>query len=151
MALGDKAYLAAQSCYIIVVNNHNEWLFIHRANTGYQDGLWSLPGGHVRENEPINYAAAREANEEIGIDIDPSTLELVYTLQRNKRQEGIEDRVDHYFMTPNLRGAPQNMEPMLHDAIKWINPNSLPDETVEYIKLVCDRIAHGYRFGLYNW
>ncbi len=151
MALGDKAYLTAQSCYIILANEHNEWLFIHRANTGYQDGLWSLPGGHVREHEPINHATARETKEEVGVVVDLDSIELVYILQRNKQKEDIEDRVDYYFYAKSFLGLPKNMEPNLHDKIRWINPKKLPHETVDYIKLVCDRISQGDRFGVFGW
>ncbi len=38
-----------------------------RLGTGFRDGQWCLPGGHVDPGERIRQAAAREAEEELGI------------------------------------------------------------------------------------
>ena len=51
-----------------LINERNEILFIRRANKPFY-GLFSLPGGKVESGELICEAAAREINEELGIDI----------------------------------------------------------------------------------
>lgn len=40
---------------------------------------YTLPGGYVRANESPEEAAARELREEVGADVSPSDLELVYS------------------------------------------------------------------------
>jgi len=52
-----------------IVNELNELLFIKRANQPFY-GLFSLPGGKLKENESITEGAAREIQEELGITIE---------------------------------------------------------------------------------
>ena len=43
-------------------------LLMRRAGTGFFDGLYSLPGGHVEEGESIRATAVREMREELGVE-----------------------------------------------------------------------------------
>ena len=53
-------------------------LLLRRANTGFADGSWSVPGGCLDEGETLPAAAAREAREELGITIDPAGLAFAH-------------------------------------------------------------------------
>ena len=44
-------------------------LLSKRKNTGYKDGEYELPGGHLEENETIQECAIRETIEETGHDV----------------------------------------------------------------------------------
>jgi|GEM_PF-4589105 len=52
-----------------IVNEFNEILFIKRANKPFY-GLFSLPGGKLKENEALPTGAVREISEELGLQID---------------------------------------------------------------------------------
>lgn len=52
-------------------------LLARREGTGRGDGLWNLPGGHVKDGEPAAEAAAREAGEEVGALLESSALRQV--------------------------------------------------------------------------
>jgi len=52
----------------LVVNQVGQVLFIKSPKWGEQ---WLLPGGHVDHGETIFEAAAREAKEETGLDVEP--------------------------------------------------------------------------------
>jgi 8-oxo-dGTP pyrophosphatase MutT (NUDIX family) len=54
---------------LLVINN-NRLLLGRRCNTGFADGLYSLPAGHLELGESVLSAAVREAREELGITID---------------------------------------------------------------------------------
>ena len=42
-----------------LLENENGLLVMLRQNTGYADGYWSIPSGHVDEGESIREAASR--------------------------------------------------------------------------------------------
>lgn len=56
------------------VNKTLEVFLLRRFNTGYADGMWAFPSGHVDPGESKLDAAAYEAFEEVDIRIDISQL-----------------------------------------------------------------------------
>ena len=61
----------------LAVMQDDKVLLLKRYNTGYEDGKYSLPGGHVEKGEEVTKAAIREAKEEIGIEIEPDDLSVI--------------------------------------------------------------------------
>ena len=59
-------------------------LLMRRAGTGFFDGLYSLPGGHVEEGETLRATAVREMREELGIDLAEAGLTVVFDGLRAK-------------------------------------------------------------------
>jgi 8-oxo-dGTP diphosphatase len=60
----------------IVIRRGTEYLFITRKYPPFKSRL-ALPGGYVEPDETVEQAAAREAEEETGVKIDPIQLELI--------------------------------------------------------------------------
>lgn len=64
-----------------IANERNELLFIKRANAPFC-GLFSLPGGKLKEDESLSEGAVREIQEELGVSIkDPRSLGHVELLE----------------------------------------------------------------------
>ena len=55
--------------YIILIKNGKILLSL-REGTGYMDGMYGLPSGHLEANESIADACIREIKEEININVE---------------------------------------------------------------------------------
>ena len=62
-------------------------LLLHRFNTGYEDGNYSVVAGHVDAGESVMQAAIREAREEVGIILDPATFKRIEIRRFNRQNE----------------------------------------------------------------
>lgn len=55
--------------HVAITNSSRRVLFQRRAGTGFADGQLGVVSGHVHEGETLRVAAAREAQEEVGITV----------------------------------------------------------------------------------
>jgi ADP-ribose pyrophosphatase YjhB (NUDIX family) len=92
--------------------------------------MYSVPAGHVMQAESILQAAAREAKEEVGLEVSPSTLVVAGTMHRRST----EARIDFFIEAAQWAGAPRNMEPDKCDEVAWFPSARLPDETIPYVR-----------------
>ncbi len=106
-------------------------LMLRRWQTGWADGWYSLPAGHLDGNESVRQAAAREAYEECGVQV-PATadaLELVGVMHRRSDRE----QIDFFFRARSWSGEPYNREPHKCDHLAWFPRSALPC-TVAYVR-----------------
>ena len=104
-------------------------LLMRRANTGFFDGLFSLPGGHVEAGESVAMTAVREAREELGIELDPSALATIGVMHRLSDT----NRIDFFLRATAWAGQPRRAEPDKCDALAWHAPAHLPADVVPYV------------------
>ncbi|MDE0452620.1 MAG: NUDIX domain-containing protein [Gammaproteobacteria bacterium] len=100
-------------------------LLLRRANTGFLDGYYSLPGGHVEAGEEIAEAAAREVREEARIEV--LEIEPVIVMSYG-------DGVDFLFEARRWSGTAQIGEPDRCDDLVWVRPDRLPEKTAPYLQ-----------------
>jgi ADP-ribose pyrophosphatase YjhB (NUDIX family) len=105
-----------------------------RENTGYMDGCYSLPAGHVEEGEAFTQAAIRGALEELGVVILPGDLKVALVMQRRTSESKNNQRIDVFFVVNRWSGEPRNLEPHKCGDLRWSNLIELPLETVPYIR-----------------
>lgn len=62
---------------VILINSKNEILFtVRNKNDNFEPGKYCLPGGHIEEDEEPGAAAVRELEEETGISLKESQIQL---------------------------------------------------------------------------
>jgi 8-oxo-dGTP diphosphatase len=125
----------------------NQILLIRRFQTGYMDGHYSVPAGHLDGNEPVRRAAVREAKEEIGVQIDPGDIDFAGVFHRSEGDE----RVDFFVLVRRWSGEPFNAEPEKCDELRWTEVNDLPEDTIPYIRRAIENFQTGVLFEEFGW
>jgi mutator protein MutT len=105
-------------------------LLLRRFNTGYADGLYSVPAGHLDGGETVMDAAAREAEEEVGVKIDLDAMQFSTVMHRMEEEE----RVDFFVHVRRWQGEPFNAEPEKCDDLCWVDVEQLPLNMVPYVR-----------------
>jgi 8-oxo-dGTP pyrophosphatase MutT (NUDIX family) len=122
-------------------------LLLRRFNTGYADGQYSLPAGHLDGDETVLAAAAREAQEELRVRIEAGGLLFSSVMHRKEDDE----RVDFFLRVPVWRGEPVNAEPDKCDDLRWAEVGDLPGNLVPYIRRAIQNDLNGIRFDEFGW
>lgn len=135
------------TAYIVLVKG-SKILLSRRYNTGFQDGCYSFPAGHLKDDEEtLSQAMIREAKEEIGIEIDSEDLELVHVMHRKQQEPTNERRINLFFTARKWKGEPKIMEPNKCDDLQWFELDSLPDNTIPYIKQAINCIKENVAYS----
>lgn len=114
----------------LLFEKDDDVLLLRRANTGYEDGKYSVVAGHVEQDEHCIAAAIREAKEEVGVVVHEQDVEFVHVMHRVSDQ----DRVDFYFLVREWECEIKNMEPHKCDALDWYAWDALPkDEIIDCV------------------
>jgi 8-oxo-dGTP diphosphatase len=122
-------------------------LLLRRFQTGYMDGYYSLPAGHLDGEETVRMAGVREAHEEIGVQIDPAEMVFAGVFHRHEGDE----RVDFFFLVRSWTGEPFNAEPAKCNELRWARLDSLPGHTVPYIRQAIQNLQAGVLFAEFGW
>lgn len=133
-------YRSLVAVYVMAINDREEILLLRRTNTGYRDGFYDMPAGHLEEGETLRQAAARELKEETGLDVMEDGLEFVELLHRTST-----DRVylDVFFQVKQWEGDAAIMEPLKCDHLAWFPLSALPEMIVPHQHQVLrDKIEH---------
>lgn len=113
------------------------------------DGLWHLPSGKLDAGESVLAAAAREAQEEIGVRIAPGDLRHAHTLHANG--SGVEPRLGVFFEVLRWVGHPANREPGKCSGLDWFPLDAMPGGLVAYSAAGIAGYRAGEAFGTLGW
>lgn len=105
-------------------------LLLMRQNTGYEDGKYHLPSGHVEKGESFVSAAIRETKEELGVDITSCQLRFGTVIDR-ALQHG---RLSLFFLCNAWSGQPGNREPAKCSYIRWYPVDDLPENIIPFVR-----------------
>ncbi|MEU8895459.1 NUDIX domain-containing protein [Nocardia sp. NPDC048505] len=122
-------------------------LFGQRQNTGYEDGAWHLPSGHLEAGETVVAAAVREALEEVAVRIRPEEVRFAHVMH-NSSSGG---RMAFFFIVDEWEGEVVNLEPDKCSALEWFSLDSMPGHTIPYCRTALAHIAANEPFSVYGW
>lgn len=143
-----KGTLNVPSVYV-VLRKAGKILFVLREHTGYRDGTYCLPSGHVEEGENFITAAIRETQEEVGVTVARNNMRLVYTMHRQSEKD---IRLDLFFEADEWEGEPVNNEPHKHGEIKWLSIQEVAKEPImDYQAAVLKAIIEGKIYSEWGW
>jgi 8-oxo-dGTP diphosphatase len=132
--------------HLLFIQNR-QVLLLRRFNTGYEDGHYSVVAGHVEAGETVKQAAAREAQEEAGVTIDPLDIAVVQVMHRKAEDE----RVDFFVLIERWTGEVANHEPQKCDDLAWFPLDHLPDNIIPYVKRALENYQHAIFYSEFGW
>jgi ADP-ribose pyrophosphatase YjhB (NUDIX family) len=116
----------------VILKKGDEVLLLRRFNTGFADGMYTLPGGHLDKGESYLQAAIRETREETAVMLKPEDVHFVHVLHR--KEDG--DRIDLIFTVEKWIGEPRIAESNKCDDVRWFLVDNLPDNIIPYIRQI---------------
>jgi 8-oxo-dGTP diphosphatase len=116
-----------------------------REGTGFMDGHWAAAAaGHVEQHESVFDAACREAEEELGVTVDPRALTPLTTMHRTaKGHQAVDERVDFFFECTSWAGEPRLIETQKAADLGWFSLDALPHPIVPHELFVLERRRAG--------
>ena len=130
----------------VLLLSKSRLFLLRRANTGFMDGYYGLPGGHQHHGENVSEAALRECEEETGVR--PEEIRPVCVMPyRAGRHQGL----NFVFEAVHWHGTPGLAEPELFDRAEWFFLDGLPDPHPPWIVEALELRARQDWFREYVW
>jgi len=109
---------------VVCLNDEQQFLIIRRSDIDERVGQWTIPGGHIdEEDNSIEAGAVRELDEETNLKCKISDLTYLGEPKKNK----------YYFLTTKWSGEINVDKPnphtgqVEHDDYKWLTINDIKD------------------------
>ena len=123
-----------------------ELFVLQRANTGFMDGYYCLPGGHQRAGVSVETALRRECAEETGaVAVDVQAVCVM------PYRSGSHQGLNFVFEVKSWRGQPQLAEPELFSDARWVSSTGLPEPCAPWIDDVLRARDEGRWFQELHW
>jgi ADP-ribose pyrophosphatase YjhB (NUDIX family) len=131
----------------LFLRQSDQILLLKRANTDYQEGMYSVPAGHLDGGELAKVAMCRETKEEVNISIRERDLKFVHLSHRlNGSPE--QERIDLFFECWQWQGRINNNEPDKCDDLRWFKIDQLPN-VIPHVKTVLQKTLQDDHYSEY--
>ncbi len=109
---------------VVCLNDKQQFLVIRRSNIDHREGQWTIPGGHIdEEDDSIEAGAVRELDEEA--DLKCNVSDLIYLGEPKDKK--------YYFLTTKWTGEVNVDKPnphtgdIEHDDYRWATIEEIKD------------------------
>lgn len=143
-----REYFRVPFCVLILLIKENKVFLLLRPRSEWANESYAIPGGAVDGNETIREACAREAFEELGVEINKEDLEFVQ-VSHIKRTDF--EYLMFSFSTHSWKGEPHNKESHKHQSAEWFDLDDLPNNLYPYAKETIDAYKNGKTYAEYGW
>lgn len=133
----------------VILRKDNKILLMKRASSAISGGFYAFPGGGIDGAETITTATVREAQEEIGITLDPKDLKFVHAL--HVMMENGQEYINFFFQSTKWEGEPKVIEPHKCDGVAWFDIDQLPESIMPTHKHVVNLISKNIGFSEFGW
>ena len=131
--------------YAIIRDTSGKILFMQRQNTGFKDGKYQLPAGHLEPGELVKSALVRELLEELCITVQESDMEVVHVGHRIAPDR---EYFDIYMNIQKYSGTIMIGEPNKCSDLRFLDISiDHGDIFVWYDRQVCEDIEKGLFFS----
>ena len=141
-----KEFQVTPIVYMIIIRD-GQILLLERGRGRYE-GYHSLPAGYIDKGETAHQTAVRESLEELGIEVDPESVEFAH-LSHVKDPDG--QRFIVSMKIGSWTGEPINNEPEKHRSIGWFPLNDLPGDMISHARAAVEDITQGVMFDERGW
>jgi 8-oxo-dGTP diphosphatase len=124
-------------------------LLSRRHNTGFGDGCYHLPSGHLEPGESVVAGAVRETREETGVVI--AERDMICLLTMHQRNPDGHTRMGLFFSPTRWEGEPRNCEPDKCSDLSFFPLHAPPVNLLEYPRAALAAIAAGDTFVTNGW
>ena len=133
-----KRHVVKIAGYMIIFID-NKLLLMKRKNSGFYDGRYTIPSGHIEINESPLEGAIRETLEETNLSVTKTSFSCV--IHRTNKHRLNDDYVDFFFLCNSYTGTIKNNEPDKCSEIILVDINKLPEILmIPYVKLAIENL-----------
>lgn len=139
------SYIGA--AYLLLIED-GRILLQRRVNTGFMDGSYGVPSGHLDGGESAREGCVREIREEIGVELLPQNLSVVHVMHR---KAAADERIDFFMTAAAYTGEVENKEPDKCDDLSWHALDALPENTIPYVRQAIEAVQRGETYSEFGW
>lgn len=148
--INKKHVLCVKYAVCVVIEKDNKLLLLRRFNTGWKDGYYAFPAGHVEDDETFKQAAVKELGEESNLRAKENYLDLIHVVDVSSTSSQF--RYFYLFFKCNKWfGEVKNNEPNKCDNLQWFDKKHLPRKFSPISFLAWKNIQKGSLYSEYGW
>lgn len=150
--MSETRFTLRTAAYLLLIKN-DQILLLRRFNTGWQDGKYSVPAGHLDGGETVREAMVREAREEAGLTIQKEDLDVVHVMHRKSVNEtvGSVEYIDFFLVPKKWQGTPTLMEPDRCDDLSFYPLHTLPQNMLSCIRQAIECYQNHEFYSEFGW